>query len=132
MLLLLLASLNSHGDAGPRTESVVFENAATSTTITSEITGYETIDYVLASTAGQPVSITLNTAHSATYFNILAPHDTDAAIFNGSISGNRYASNLAITGDYTIRIYMMRSAARRNETANYQLLIDRSIPAHTP
>jgi hypothetical protein len=43
------------------------------------------------------------------------------AFFIGSTSGNQFEGVLPESGDYKIRVYMMRSAARRNEVANYRL-----------
>ena len=42
-------------------------------------------------------------------------------MFNSSMSGNQYEGTLPENGEYKIRVYMMRSAARRNEKANYRL-----------
>jgi hypothetical protein len=39
----------------------------------------------------------------------------------GSTSGNRFEAELPADGVYTIRVYLMRNAARRNETARYTL-----------
>jgi hypothetical protein len=61
------------------------------------------------------------TDNGANYFNILAPGETVEAMFIGSTSGTQYEGTLPATGDYKIRVYMMRSAARRNEVANYRL-----------
>lgn len=33
------------------------------------------------------------------------------------------AGTLPVDGDYTVRVYLMRSAARRNETAEYTLTV---------
>jgi hypothetical protein len=44
-------------------------------------------------------------------------------MFIGSSSDNQYEGTLPESGDYKIRVYMMRSAARRNEIANYRLEI---------
>jgi hypothetical protein len=44
-------------------------------------------------------------------------------VFIGSTEGNRWTGLLAADGEYTIRVYLMRSAARRNETANYTLTV---------
>ena len=56
--------------------------------------------------------------------------ETEVAFFNGSVSENQYEGVLPATGDYKIRVYMMRSAARRNEVANYRLEMIVSGPAH--
>nr|MCU0966938.1 hypothetical protein [Burkholderiaceae bacterium] len=39
----------------------------------------------------------------------------------GSINGNQFEGSLPANGEYRIRVYMMRSAARRNEMADYRL-----------
>ncbi len=43
--------------------------------------------------------------------------------FVGSTSGNEWSAPLDADGEYTVRVYLMRSAARRNETANYTLTV---------
>jgi hypothetical protein len=42
-------------------------------------------------------------------------------MFIGSTSGNQYEGVLPASGDYKVRVYLMRSAARRDEVANYRL-----------
>jgi hypothetical protein len=61
------------------------------------------------------------TKNGANYFNILEPGETEVAIFVGSSNGNQYEGITSKSGDYKIRVYMMRSAARRNEVAKYRL-----------
>jgi hypothetical protein len=63
------------------------------------------------------------TDNTANYFNVIPPGETDVAIFNGSTSENRYEGNLPEGGDYKLRVYLMRSAARRKEVAKYRLEI---------
>ena len=36
-------------------------------------------------------------------------------MFVGSISGNQFEGRLPASGDYKVRVYLMRSAARRDE-----------------
>jgi hypothetical protein len=104
-----------------RTERVQFKPGATSAVIEDSITGYQTVDYVLGAREGQSMNVSMATNNGANYFNILAPGETEVAMFIGSTSGNKYEGVLPESGDYTIRVYMMRSAARRNEVANYRL-----------
>ena len=106
-----------------RVERVQFEQGNDSAIIRSSITGYDTIDYVLGASQGQSMTASMATDNTASYFNILEPDEDQVAMFNGSINGNQYEGQLPETGDYKIRIYLMRSAARRNETANYNLEI---------
>ncbi|MFW2364922.1 MAG: hypothetical protein ACN4GW_00785 [Desulforhopalus sp.] len=104
-----------------RVERVSFERGKNSATIESSITGYAVIDYVLGARQGQYMKVSMATDNGANYFNILAPGENQVAIFNGSISENQYEGVLPESGDYKVRVYMMRSAARRHETANYRL-----------
>jgi hypothetical protein len=69
------------------------------------------------------MSVTLKTSNGANYFNVLPPGSSDVAVFVGSTSGNDWSGQLAADGEYTIRVYLMRSAARRNETASYMLTV---------
>ncbi|WP_160153239.1 DNA breaking-rejoining protein [Microbulbifer sp. ALW1] len=109
-----------------RTETLQFAKGATGTSVTSSITGYQTVNYKVTARAGQWMDVKLQTSHSATYFNVFAPGTGpgDAAIFIGSTTGNHFATELPANGTYTIQVYMMRSAARRNETADYKLRVD--------
>ena len=104
-----------------RTERVHFRKGENGAVIEASIKGYETVDYVLGARAGQYMNVSMATRHGATYFNILAPGENEVAMFVGSSSGNQYEGSLPADGDFKIRVYMMRSAARRNEVAKYRL-----------
>ena len=106
-----------------RTERVHFKKGANSAVVEGSIKGYETVDYVLGARAGQHMNVSLATKHGATYFNILAPGENEVAMFNATVSQNHYEGELPANGDYKIRVYMMRSAARRNEAASYTLTV---------
>lgn len=104
-----------------RTERVQFERGASSAVIEGSITGYETVDYILGARKGQYMNVSMATDNTGNYFNILAPGENEVAVFNGSMGENQYEGILPESGDYKVRVYMMRSAARRNEVANYRL-----------
>ncbi|MBB3990530.1 hypothetical protein [Croceicoccus naphthovorans] len=104
-------------------ERVGFEDGNNATTIEGSITGYATIDYVFRASEGDPLNISMATQHTATYFNLIEPGETDVAVFNGSMGENMFEGTAAKSGDYRVRVYMMRSAARREETADYRLEI---------
>jgi len=118
---LLLTAGGSYARDDIRTERVHFQRGANSAVVEASIKGYETVDYVLGARAGQYMNVSLATKHGATYFNLLAPGENEVAMFNGSVSQNQYEGTLPSNGDYKIRVYMMRSAARRNEVAHYRL-----------
>lgn len=109
---------------------VNFPRGADSTTIQGTLKGRQTIDYVLGAAAGQRMTVALTTDNAANSFNLIAPGAGDVAFFVGSTSGNRFDGELARSGDQTIRVYLVRSAARRNETARYRLEVAIAGAAH--
>lgn len=104
-----------------RTERVQFAHGANSATVEASITGYETVDYVLGAAKGQAMNVSMATDNKSNYFNILPPGSDAEAMFIGSTKGNQFEGTLPESGDYKVRVYLMRNAARRNETANYRL-----------
>jgi len=64
----------------------------------------------------------MKTDNTSSYFNVLPPK-SDAAISNGSMLGNDWTGTLPVDGEYTIRVYMMRNAARRDEKATYTVSV---------
>lgn len=117
----LLAATAGQAAEDMRTQRVHFERGASSATVEGSIKGYEIVDYVLGAREGQSMNVSMATSNTASYFNILAPGEDEVAFFVGSVNGNQYEGVLPASGDYKVRVYMMRSAARRNEVANYRL-----------
>ena len=105
-----------------RQQRVSFKAGASSATLKGSIKGDQTVDYILGAKAGQTMRVTLKTNSGANYFNVLPP-GSDAAIAIGSNLGNAWSGTLPVDGDYTVRVYLMRSAARRNEKASYTLTV---------
>jgi len=105
-----------------REERVKFKAGTSSAELTGSLKGDQIVDYVLGARAGQTMSVTLKTNNGANYFNVLPP-GSEAAIAIGANLGNQWTGTLPVDGDYRIRIFLMRSAARRNETAKYTLSV---------
>ena len=103
-----------------RSERVQFPRGASSLVVRGTIRGYSTIDYIVGARAGQTLRVGMRTSNTSSYFNVIAP-GAQSALFDGSIRGNSFSGRLPQTGDYRIRVYLMRNAARRNEVANYSL-----------
>lgn len=120
-LTIILITFTGFAQSDIQTERVKFKPGATSATIESSIKGYQIVDYVLNAKKGQYMNVSMATDNLVNYFNILEPGETEVAIFNGSMNENQYEGILSKSGDHKIRVYMMRSAARRNEIANYRL-----------
>jgi len=109
-------------DAASRIETkrIAFAKGASSASVKGSIRGDRIVDYTLGARAGQSMSVALKTSNPSNYFNVLPP-GSETALFVGSTSGNEWAGVLPADGEYTVRVYLMRSAARRNESASYTL-----------
>ena len=102
-------------------KTIQFKKGATSLKVNGKIKGYQVIDYKVTAAANQSMTVTLTSKNPSLYFNVIAPNATDEAIFIGSTSGNTYKDYLPESGTYTIRVYLMRNAARRGEVAPFSL-----------
>jgi hypothetical protein len=125
LVAYVLAGAGSWSFAAEIIESrpLQFAKGASSATVKGSLKGDKTIDYKLRAKAGQTMSVTLKSSNAANYFNVLPSGSKDVAIFVGSTGGNEWTGALPADGEYTIRAYLMRSAARRNEAAHYTLTV---------
>ncbi len=101
-------------------QQVQFKKGKTGATLKGSIKGEEIIDYKLRAGAGQVMVVKFKPSNPSAYFNVLPP-GSDEAVHIGSSAGNEFSTELKADGEYTIRVYLMRSAARRNESTNYTL-----------
>lgn len=109
------------------TKKVAFPVGKSSTIIQGSIAGDQTMDYTIGANQGQKLNVTLTNKSKDSYFNVLPPGSQGEAIFIGQNDGNKCSIVLPSTGTYKIRVYQMRSAARRGEKASYSLSV--SIPS---
>ena len=106
---------------------VSFARGKSEAVVRGRIVGRQYVDYQLRAAAGQRMKIRLKGSNGANYFNLLppdptgAPMSTGAAMAVGEFSGNRFDGLLPDDGVYTIRVFLMRSAGRRNEASDYTL-----------
>lgn len=125
LIILLIAASSSV--AADRTETIRFDRGATFKTLTGTIRGYDGVKYQVGASAGQVMSVLFKPGNNACYMNVAAP-GSETAIFNGSSTGNEYSGNVQVSGNYTIQVYLMRSAARRNESCKYGLTVEITGP----
>ena len=103
-----------------KSERVRFERGKSSATIHGRITGFDTHDYVVGAKAGQQMDIRITASNPETYF-VLNSINGKA---NDMIETNHYSVETTASGDYVIRVFMMRSAARRKgAVSSYTLTI---------
>ena len=101
-------------------QRVRFERGKSSATIHGRITGYDVQDYVVGASAGQKMDIRITATNPQTYFVLYSingkPTDMNET--------DHYSVETSESGDYVIRVLMMRAAARRKGAAsNFTLTI---------
>ncbi|WP_312440451.1 hypothetical protein [Janthinobacterium sp.] len=105
-----------------RHEKVALAQGAPMQKLSGKIKGYATVEYSVTAPVGGKLAIRLNSANTSAYFN-LSLDGADEALFVGSRDGNRYQGDIAAPGRYKVQVYLMRNAARKNQTASYVLEI---------
>jgi hypothetical protein len=109
-----------------RNERIQISQDTMHAVVDDTITGYESVNYLVSANTGQSLIVNLDSDNLGSYFNLFAPGKIpgeDRAMFIGSTEGNQFEESYLTDGDYTIQVYIIRSMARRNETANYTLTL---------
>jgi hypothetical protein len=106
--------------AADKTVQVTFAGGQTSKAIKSTIKGDHGVNYMLTVGAGQVMQVLFAPGNPSCYMNVYEP-GADSAVHIGSTVGNEFAANPTKAGAYKIQVYLMRNAARRNETCKYSI-----------
>jgi len=131
-VLVLLPPMTAGAQpAPPRQERVTFAKGATSAVVKGQVKGDADVDYLVRAAAGQTISVALKVSNRSNYFNVLPPGSADVAMHVGQ-DGEAFTGMLPTDGDYTVRVYLMRNAARRNEASDYTLTISVTGKALAP
>ena len=93
--------------------------------VKDRIQGREGIDYRIRARAGQLLNVSLTATNRQTYFNLI-PAGSEEAMFIGSTSGLKAQRMIPADGDYLVRVYLMRAAARRAESSRFSLQVSLS------
>lgn len=120
--VLFLGSSLSFAAEPIKAQQIRFTVGASSASVKGSISGDKIVDYKLRARSGQTMSVKLKSNSTSNYFNVLPP-GSESAVFIGSTSGNEWTGTLTADGEYTVRVYLMRSAARRHESAKYTLTV---------
>ena len=90
--------------------------------IEGRISGEQTADYPLNLQPGQSLTVKLTTPHTSTHY-LLMPPEGDEVLHNSALDGAEYKGTTKQGGKYRVQVYMLQSAAKRGETAPYNLTI---------
>lgn len=122
IVISVISVASAHAAEAIRKEDVRFPMGSFEATIKGRLQGDQTVDYRVRAGAGQTLVVALQKSNPQNYFNVLSPDSADVAMFVGQ-DGSNYKGMLPTDGDYTVRVYLMRPAARRNERSNYTLTV---------
>lgn len=110
-------------DAERIVKQVHFAKDSSTVELKGKIHGYRYIDYQLQASAGQNMKASMQAGNLANYFNILPSDSDDAAMYIGQTGANRFDGILPADGTYTLRVYLVRAAARRKEVSDFTLSV---------
>jgi hypothetical protein len=104
-----------------REESVAIPKGRDTLVLKGRIKGGEFVDYLVRAGAGQTLAVGLAKTNPQNHVNVSAP-GAEAAMFVGSLGGE-FSGVVPVDGEYTVRVYLMPAAARRNESSDYTLTV---------
>lgn len=102
---------------------VQFAKGKSEALIRDRIVGRQYVDYQLRAGAGQRMTVSLKGSNHGNYFNLLPPDSTAAAMAIGELNNNRFDGLLPDDGLYTLRVFLVRAAGRRNEASDFTLAV---------
>ena len=122
--LVALPLLAAAQPAIPSTQ-LKFPKGSTGTSVKGQVKGpdNDARDYVLRARAGQAMSVSLSSSSTSIYFNVLAPGSQEALFAGQRMGGSSWSGKLPADGDYTVRVYLNRAAARQGKSASYTLKV---------
>ena len=114
----LLLSVDAQAQAKDR---VRFPRGTHGSTVKGTVRGYAYHDYIVGVSAGQTIDISVKGSEPSTVLSIVTPEGGDLL---EATETDSYHGVLITSGDYRVRVMMMRSAARRKGSiSNYTLNI---------
>lgn len=115
-------AIAADGPAKPRVERVKFAKGASSATISGTMKGGADVDYVVRAAAGQTLEVKLDAQNGQQNFLVLPPQSNGEAMYASRDTGvQSWKGMLPTDGDYVVRVFLDRPAARRNESSKYTL-----------
>lgn len=126
ILLILVIIVSTVGAFSASAQSVVnvrFRSGAASATVNGAIRGARYIDYAVAASRGQKMSVKL-TKRTGTdvYFNVLRK-GSEVAISDDARETMSWNGELDSTDTYVVRVYLPKSARLANRASTYRLVI---------
>jgi hypothetical protein len=110
--------------AQTRNVVVQFPRGATHVTKSGRIRGDESVQYVVNVRAGQRLAVSMSSDNGMAYFNVLPPGSREAIFIGPGEADPSFDRIVERSGNHVIDVYLIRAAARRGETAKYDVNIE--------
>jgi len=124
-ILVLSTSLVPGQTDSNKTVKVHFKPGTTSAVYSDVIRGYNTIDYALRANEGQRMSVKLKSKNTFLYLSVMDRESGSALTTDPPPSEvTDWEGTLPKTGDYFVRVYLVRAEARRKVNAPFSLTIE--------
>jgi hypothetical protein len=107
-----------------------FPGEAAQAVINGVVAGRQQIDYAFEARRGQTVSIRFQPSSPIAFFNLVAPSGRNLYLGEAQDNPGRFTGRLAESGEYAVRVYLSRAAARRGESSRFKLTV--SLTGGTP
>ncbi len=105
--------------------AVTFKKGTSGATVQGKLQGNkeQARDYIVRAVAGQKMTVHMETKSTSTYFNVLPP-GSEEALYRGEVAdGPTWTGALPASGDYRVRVFLNRAAARQGKSSAYALKI---------
>lgn len=99
---------------------LVLQSGHPAARLEDSIEAFEAVAYVVPLQAGQTLQVVLASSNIAQVFDVHAP-DAAKPVFSGGDAGNATRLRAKVAGEYVIRAYLLRFAARDGQSARYTL-----------
>jgi hypothetical protein len=119
-LVCLICLGSGLAEAQSSGRQVTFPSSATATEIRGSLRGSTDATLLLRTAPGQVMQVLFTPSNRSCYFNAFEPGREEAAHV-GSSAGNEFGRSPTSGGEYRFQVYLMRNAARRNETCRYRI-----------
>ena len=122
---ITLVQMPAIAQADVPSTAVTFKKGMSGATVQGKLQGNkeQARDYIVRAVAGQKMTVHMETKSTSTYFNVLPP-GSEEALYRGEVAdGPTWTGALPASGDYRVRVFLNRAAARQGKSSAYALKI---------
>ncbi|RYG33700.1 g-type lysozyme inhibitor [bacterium] len=121
---ILSTAPSAFAQSGVKSEKIAFKKGSNTAKKSGTVKGDGTVRYLIAAKSGAKLSVSLKSKSTFVYFNILDPKTGFALESNGAVREvTQWSGKLPSQGTYILQVYLVRPAARRGQSAKFDLTL---------